>query len=103
MKENSQLHNIYLTAYRPWRSYTVLEDTPVYKIRCIEVEAGKCMSLQKSYQRNEHWIIVSSTATVTVGEETKIVHTNESIYIRMARFTVFTIKCYSDRAHRNTG
>lgn len=83
VRKNTQLHNIHLTGYRPWGSYTVLEDTPGYKIKRIEVKPGKRLSLQKHYHRNEHWIVVSGTATVTVGKETKIVRPNESTYIKM--------------------
>lgn len=77
------LHNIHLTAHRPWGTYTVLEDTPGYKIKRIEVKPGKRLSLQKHYHRNEHWIVVSGTATVTVGDETRLVRPNESTYIKM--------------------
>ena len=83
IKKTTQLHNIHLTGHRPWGSYTVLEDTPGYKIKRIEVKAGKRLSLQKHYHRNEHWIVVSGTATVTVGQETKLIRPNESTYIKM--------------------
>ena len=83
VRENTQLHNIHLTAHRPWGTYTVLEDTPGYKIKRIVVKPGKRLSLQKHYHRNEHWIVVSGTATVRVGDETKIIRPNESTYIKM--------------------
>ena len=83
LKKTTQLHNIHLTGYRPWGSYTVLEDTLGYKIKRIEVKPGKRLSLQKHFHRNEHWIVVSGTATVTVGNETKLVRPNESTYIKM--------------------
>ncbi len=83
IKKTTELHNIHLTGYRPWGSYTVLEDTPGYKIKRIEVKPGKRLSLQKHFHRNEHWIVVSGTATVTVGEETKLIRPNESTYIKM--------------------
>jgi mannose-1-phosphate guanylyltransferase len=83
IKKTTQLHNIHLTGYRPWGTYTVLEDTPGYKIKRIEVKPGKRLSLQKHFHRNEHWIVVSGTATVTVGETTKLVRPNESTYIKM--------------------
>ena len=82
-EQNSHLPNIHLTAHRPWGTYTVLEDTPGYKIKRIVVKPGKRLSLQKHYHRNEHWIVVSGTATVTVGDETKIIRANESTYIKM--------------------
>ncbi len=83
VRKTTELHNIHLTGYRPWGSYTVLEDTAGYKIKRIDVKPGKRLSLQKHFHRNEHWIVVSGTATVTVGEETKLVRPNESIYIKM--------------------
>jgi len=83
IKKVSDLHNIHLTGHRPWGTYTVLEDTRGYKIKRIEVKPGKRLSLQKHYHRSEHWIVVSGTATVTVGEETKMVRPNESTYIKI--------------------
>jgi len=82
-EQNSELHNIHLTGYRPWGTYTVLEDTQGYKIKRIVVKPGKRLSLQKHFHRNEHWIVVSGTATVTVADEKKYVRPNESTYIKM--------------------
>ncbi|MDF1884293.1 mannose-1-phosphate guanylyltransferase/mannose-6-phosphate isomerase [Sulfurimonas sp. SAG-AH-194-C21] len=83
VRKTTELHNIHLTGYRPWGTYTILEDTPGYKIKRIEVKPGKRLSLQKHYHRNEHWIVVSGTATVTVGEKTMLIRPNESTYIKM--------------------
>jgi mannose-1-phosphate guanylyltransferase len=83
IKKTTELHNIHLTGHRPWGTFTVLEDSPGYKIKRIEVKPGKRLSLQKHYHRNEHWIVVSGTATVTVGEEIKVIRPNESTYIKM--------------------
>lgn len=85
-KRDSHLHNIHLTAHRPWGTYTVLEDSPGYKIKRIVVRPGKRLSLQKHFHRSEHWIVVSGTATVTVGENTYLVRPNESTYIKMGEF-----------------
>jgi len=79
----SDLHHIHLTTHRPWGTYTVLENMPGYKIKRIVVKPGKRLSLQKHYHRNEHWIVVSGTATVTVGEEMRLIRPNESTYIKM--------------------
>ncbi|MDD2974719.1 MAG: mannose-1-phosphate guanylyltransferase/mannose-6-phosphate isomerase [Aliarcobacter cryaerophilus] len=81
-ESNSQLHNIHLTGYRPWGSYTILEESTGYKIKRIEVNPGKRLSLQKHFHRSEHWIVVSGTATVTVGDEKRLVRPNESTYIK---------------------
>ncbi len=81
-EQNSELHNIHLTGHRPWGTYTVLEDSIGYKIKRIEVKPNKRLSLQKHLHRNEHWIVVSGTATVTVGEKTFTVSPNVSTYIK---------------------
>lgn len=83
IRKDTELHNIHLTGHRPWGTYTVLEETAGYKIKRIEVKPGKRLSLQKHFHRNEHWIVVSGTATVTVGNTTKYVRPNESTYIKM--------------------
>ena len=79
----SDLHHIHLTAHRPWGTYTILEDEIQYKVKRIVVKPGKRLSLQKHFHRSEHWIVVSGTATVTVGEETRLIRPNESTYIKM--------------------
>ncbi len=83
VKKTTQLHNIHLTVHRPWGTYTILEDTPKYKIKRIEVQVGKRLSLQKHMHRNEHWTIVSGTATVTVDDKVFTLRANESTYIKM--------------------
>lgn len=82
---NPELTHIHRTAHRPWGTYTVLEDTLGYKIKRIMVKPGKRLSLQKHFHRNEHWIVLSGTATVTVGEQTYLVHPNESTYIKAGK------------------
>ncbi len=49
----------------------------------IKIKPGKRLSLQKHFHRNEHWIVVSGTATVTVGDKVEYVRPNESTYIKM--------------------
>jgi len=83
IRKTTQLHNIHLTAHRPWGNYTILEDDEKYKIKKIIVKAGKRLSLQKHQHRSEHWTVVSGTAIVTLGKEEIAVRANESIYIPM--------------------
>jgi len=83
IRKTTDLHNIHLTAHRPWGTYTILEDNPTYKIKRIVVQPGKRLSLQKHFHRNEHWIIVSGTATITIEDKTFILKANESTYIKM--------------------
>ncbi len=82
-EKNSELTKIHTLAHRPWGTYEVLLSTDNYKIKRIIVNQGKRLSLQKHFHRNEHWIVVSGTATVTVGDEKKLIRPNESTYIKM--------------------
>ena len=82
-ERGSTLADEHLTVHRPWGSYTILETGQFYKIKKIVVKPGKRLSLQKHFHRNEHWIVVSGTALVTVGDEQKILRPNESTYIQM--------------------
>jgi mannose-1-phosphate guanylyltransferase len=79
--QGSELPMIHQTAHRPWGTYTVLESEDKYKIKRIVVKPGKRLSLQKHLHRSEHWVVVSGTATVTVGDTTQLVRPNESTYI----------------------
>jgi len=80
--QNASLTTAHATVHRPWGTYTVLEDKPGYKIKKIMVKPGKRLSLQKHFHRNEHWVVVSGTATVRVEDKIFIVRENESTYIK---------------------
>ncbi|GIT98137.1 mannose-1-phosphate guanylyltransferase/mannose-6-phosphate isomerase [Sulfurovum sp. TSL1] len=82
-EENSELPNIYVTAHRPWGTYTILDESNGYKVKRIVVKPGKRLSLQKHHHRSEHWIVVSGTALVVNGTKEYTVRTNESTYIPM--------------------
>lgn len=69
------------TMYRPWGSYTVLGEGDKYKMKKIVVLPGGRLSLQMHYHRSEHWVVVSGTAEVTIGEEVKMVRQGESVFI----------------------
>ena len=80
---DDELADVHRLVFRPWGTYEVLLTHDNYKIKRIVVKPGKRLSLQKHFHRNEHWIVVSGTATVTVGNETKLIRPNESTYIKM--------------------
>ena len=82
-QQNLELTITHTLTHRPWGTYEVLLSHDNYKIKRIIVNPNKRLSLQKHYHRNEHWIVVSGTATVTVGEEVKLIRPNESTYIKM--------------------
>ncbi len=69
------------TVYRPWGSYTVLEEQSRYQIKRITVKPGAKLSLQMHHHRHEHWVVVSGTAKVVNGEREILLYENQSTYI----------------------
>jgi mannose-6-phosphate isomerase-like protein (cupin superfamily) len=57
------------TVYRPWGSYTLLEEAQGYKVKRITVIPGKRLSLQMHHQRSEHWVVIKGRALVNRGEQ----------------------------------
>ncbi len=83
-KRKTGEHLIHRTVYRPWGSYTILEESERYKIKRLVINPGTKLSYQLHNHRSEHWVVVSGTARVTNGENTYDVHPNESTYIPMS-------------------
>lgn len=68
---------------RPWGSFTVLDEGPGYKVKRIEVLAGKRLSYQRHARREEHWMIVAGMARVTLDGEEVFVQSGETVDIRV--------------------
>ncbi len=71
----------HLTMQRPWGQYSVLESGARFKVKRIVVLPGQKLSLQMHHHRSEHWVVVTGTAKVTIGDVEKLLHENESVYI----------------------
>jgi len=67
--------------HRPWGYYESIDMGERFQVKRIVVIPGGILSLQKHRHRAEHWVVVRGTAEVTVGEQIRAVHENESIYI----------------------
>jgi mannose-1-phosphate guanylyltransferase/mannose-1-phosphate guanylyltransferase/mannose-6-phosphate isomerase len=67
--------------YRPWGYYQTVHDGDRFQVKRITVSVGASLSKQMHHHRAEHWIVVNGTAEVTRGEETFLLHENESVYI----------------------
>jgi mannose-1-phosphate guanylyltransferase/mannose-6-phosphate isomerase len=67
--------------HRPWGYYESIDFGERFQVKRIVVNPGGMLSLQKHRHRAEHWVVVRGTAEVTIGEETRAVHENESIFI----------------------
>ncbi|HEX3502176.1 MAG TPA: mannose-1-phosphate guanylyltransferase/mannose-6-phosphate isomerase [Xanthobacteraceae bacterium] len=71
----------HLKVHRPWGSYQSIDQGARFQVKRIVVKQGGRLSLQMHHHRAEHWIVVRGTARVTIGDEIKTVHENESVYI----------------------
>ncbi|MEM9196246.1 MAG: mannose-1-phosphate guanylyltransferase/mannose-6-phosphate isomerase [Pseudomonadota bacterium] len=67
--------------HRPWGWYETLSLGSRFQVKRIMVHPGGQLSLQSHVHRAEHWVVVSGTARVTVGEEVQLLTENESVYI----------------------
>jgi len=67
--------------YRPWGHYESVDAGERFQVKRIVVTPGCTLSLQRHMHRAEHWVVVRGTAAVTIAEEQRTVHENESIYI----------------------
>ncbi|HEC49773.1 MAG TPA: cupin domain-containing protein, partial [Candidatus Desulfofervidus auxilii] len=80
-KANRKEYAQHTTIYRPWGSFTILEEGDRYKIKKLIVYPGEKLSLQMHHHRSEHWIVVRGTAKVQIGDKEQYVCENESVYI----------------------
>ena len=78
------LTEIHQTVFRPWGSYTVLEEHANFKIKRIVVNPGAKLSLQMHHHRSEHWVVVSGVATVINDGKEYLLQENQSTYIQQA-------------------
>ena len=76
--------------YRPWGSYEALAKGDRFQVKRIVVKPGGQLSLQKHHHRAEHWVVVAGTAEVTVGDEVRLYHEDQSTYIPLG--TVHRLK-----------
>lgn len=74
-------HEVHTKVYRPWGSYEGVDQGIRHQVKNIMVKPGEKLSVQMHHHRAEHWIVVSGTANITIGQETKLVSENESVYI----------------------
>jgi len=81
-KADDPITRFHRQVHRPWGSYTVLEESGVYKIKRVTVRPGQKLSLQLHHHRSEHWVVVSGTAEVQLDKETRLLRKGESTFVR---------------------
>ena len=66
---------------RPWGTFTVLDEGEGYKVKRIEVLAGKRLSYQRHARRAEHWMVVAGSARVTLDGRDVTLSVGEAVDI----------------------
>lgn len=67
--------------YRPWGTYEVMALSERFQVKRLVVKPGGILSLQHHHHRAEHWVVVSGTAKVTVGDRVCMLTEDQSTYI----------------------
>jgi mannose-1-phosphate guanylyltransferase/mannose-6-phosphate isomerase len=80
-KKGRKEYKAHTTVYRPWGTYTILEENKNTKIKRIVVYPGAKLSLQMHHHRSEHWIVVHGTAKIVNGDQTIFLEENQSTYV----------------------
>ena len=80
-RENRTEHLSHLRVYRPWGYYENIDAGDGFLVKRLMVKPGEALSLQLHRRRTEHWVVVSGSAQVTVGDKVLTLVRNESTYI----------------------
>lgn len=67
--------------FRPWGSFDSIDQGDKYQVKRITVAPGAKLSLQYHHHRSEHWVVVSGTGKVRIGNQTQLLAENQSVYI----------------------
>lgn len=70
--------------YRPWGRCDILVAEKRFNVNRITVNSGAAFSLQMHHHRTEHWVVLSGTARVTIGDKTFLITENQSTFIPVA-------------------
>jgi mannose-1-phosphate guanylyltransferase/mannose-6-phosphate isomerase len=82
LSENHEyLLNDHTRVNRPWGWFETIEEDATFKVKRIQIDPGKSISLQRHQQRSEHWVVVQGKATVQQDNKEYELSMNESTYI----------------------
>ena len=80
-KTKREEHTLHRKVHRPWGWYDSIDEGGRFKVKRIQVKPKASLSLQKHHHRAEHWIVVTGTAEITIGEKVLTLTENQSSYI----------------------
>jgi cytidyltransferase-like protein len=71
---------------RPWGYYRVLHEVPGTKVKELTIEPGKSLTMQRHWDRSEHWHVAEGGCHVDFEDDTQQSHT------KLKQHDQFTIK-----------
>ncbi|MFC1755718.1 cupin domain-containing protein, partial [Thermoproteota archaeon] len=80
-KRGRQEHISHNTVKRPWGNYTVINAAMGFKVKEVQINPFKRLSLQAHKRRSEHWVVVEGEAKIVNGDKVCYLSENESTYI----------------------
>ena len=80
-KNHEYLLNEHTRVNRPWGWFETLEEGSSFKVKRIQINPGKSISLQRHQKRSEHWVVVKGDASITKDYEKFNLTENQSTYI----------------------
>ncbi len=67
--------------YRPWGRADAIDQGERFVVRNVTIKPGARIAKQMHYHRAEHWVVVSGTAKIQLGEDSQVLTENQSTYI----------------------
>jgi len=80
-KNHQPLLNEHVRVNRPWGWFETIEEGESFKVKRIQINPGKSISLQRHHKRSEHWVVVLGKAIVQKDKKEFELNQNESTYI----------------------
>lgn len=81
MSQDQITYNVGDSDTRPWGNWRVIAKGVGYICKEICVMPQQRLSLQRHAHRNEHWIMMSGHAEVTLGEDLLNLDAEQTVYI----------------------
>lgn len=82
LKSNKRTeHKHHREIYRPWGRCDVIVRTDRFNVNRITVKPGGAFSRQMHHHRTEHWVVLSGTGEVSVGDKGFLLTENQSTFI----------------------
>ena len=67
---------------RPWGWFEIIEEGDNFKVKRIQIDPGKSISLQRHKKRSEHWVVIKGEAKIIKDQDNFNLTENQSTFIK---------------------